>query len=206
MCCFLIWLDEEDADIVEEEDVDTWLLAVECPIMFFISAIEFCISPRPCLMAAAELDELEEDCFEEEEEEDKDDEAVRDEDMRRCVEDVLAIRDVVDVELVEDTLLLELVLLLRSSCAAELVIAVDAVPAEASDDEDDAFDDPNRPRVGGVGGPIIVPPGLPVSAARSDISRRGNRNCDRRVATDGPDRLMTISLMLLVGVVEVAGT
>lgn len=109
MCCFLIWLD--DADIVEEEDVDTWLLAVECPIMFFISAIEFCISPRPCLMAAAELDELEleEDCFEEDEDED----AVRDEDMRRCVEDVLAIRDVV-VELVEDTLLLELVLLLRS--------------------------------------------------------------------------------------------
>lgn len=177
MCCFLIWLDEDDADIVE--DVDTWLLAllVVWPIIFFISAIEFCISPSPCLMAAAELDELELelDCFEED--------AVREEDMRRCVEDVLAIRDVV-VLLVEDTLLLELLLLLlRSSCAVELVIAaaaVEAVPAEvlllASDDEDDAFDEPNRPRVGGVDGPIIVPPGLPVSGASSDISRRGNRN------------------------------
>lgn len=107
MCCFLIWLDEDDADIVEELDVDTWALLLVCPIMFFISAIEFCISPRPCLMAAAELDELElEDCFEEED-------AVSEEDMRRCVEDVLAIRDVV-VELDEDTLLLELLLLLRS--------------------------------------------------------------------------------------------
>lgn len=180
MCCFLIWLDEDDADIVEDEDVDvdTWLLAllVVWPIIFFISAIEFCISPSPCLMAAAELVELELelDCFED---------AVREEDMRRCVEDVLAIRDVV-VLLVEDTLLLELLLLLlRSSCAVEVVIAaaaVEAVPAEvlllASDDEDDAFDEPNRPRVGGVDGPIIVPPGLPVSGASSDISRRGNRN------------------------------
>lgn len=26
MCCFLIWLDEDDADIVEEDDVDTWAL------------------------------------------------------------------------------------------------------------------------------------------------------------------------------------
>lgn len=74
MMCFLIWLDEDDEDIVEEDvEVDTWLLAllVVWPIMFFISAIEFCISPRFCLMAAAELDE---DCFE-------DDEEVSEEDM-----------------------------------------------------------------------------------------------------------------------------
>lgn len=200
---FLIWLDEDDADMVEEEDVDTcWvvaLLLLLLAIMFFISAIEFCISPRHCLMSTAELD-VELDCFEEEDEED--DEDLMAEDMRRCVEDVLAIRAVVVEELLvdEDTCLLLELLLFRSSCAAEVLIAVvpEVLPL-ANDDDDDAFEEPNRlwQRVGGVGGPII-PVLLPVSVARSDISRRGNRNCDRRVATDGPERLMTILSVLLL--------
>lgn len=104
--------------MVEEEDVvDTcWLaLLVLLATMFLISAIEFCISPRLRLMSTAALD-VELDCFEEEEEEDVEDEDWRAEDMRRWVEDVLAIRDVCVDELLEDEdtcLLLEL-LLLRS--------------------------------------------------------------------------------------------
>lgn len=91
-------------DIVDE-DVDTWE-ALLWPIMFFISAIEFCISPRPCLTAAAdELDDedLEDDDVEEDE---------REEDISRWVDDVLAIRDVVvlDEEDTFELLLLELLL------------------------------------------------------------------------------------------------
>lgn len=203
--------------MVEEEDVvDTCCEALleVLATMFLISAIEFCISPRLRLMStAAELD-VELDCFEEED--DEEDEDWRAEDMRRCVEEVLAIRDVVVEELLlddEDTCLLLELLLLRSSCAAEAVIALVPTTAAvllplANDDEDDAFDEPNRlwpARVGGVGGPINPVPVLlllPVSEARSDISRRGNRNCDRRVATDGPERLMTILLLLL----DIAGS
>lgn len=191
--------------MVEEEDVvDTcWLaLLVLLATMFLISAIEFCISPRLRLMSTAALD-VELDCFEEEDVEDEDDDW-RAEDMRRWVEDVLAIRDVCVDELLddEDTCLLLELLLLRSSCAAEAVIAEVPTTAAllllplANDDDEDAFDEPNRlwpARVGGVGGPIIpVPAVVLLSEARSDISRRGNRNCDRRVATDGPERLMTI--------------
>lgn len=184
--------------------MDTCWVALLLATMFLISAIEFCISPRLRLMStAAELLDVELDCFEEEEDDDED-EDWRAEDMRRCVEDVLAIRDVVVEELLlledEDTCLLLELLLLRSSCAAEAVIAAVLLPL-ANDDEDDALDEPNRlwpARVGGVGGPISpVLLLLPVSEARSDISRRGNRNCDRRVATDGPERLMTIVLLLL---------
>lgn len=169
--------------MVEEEDVvDTcWVaLLLVLATMFLISAIEFCISPRLRLMSTAELLDVELDCFEEDE--DEEDEDCRAEDMRRCVEDVLAIRDVVVEELLddEDTCLLLELLLLRSSCAAEVVIAlVPTTAAEllplASDDEDDAFDEPNRlwpARVGGVGGPISPVPVLlllPVSEARSDI-------------------------------------
>lgn len=192
--------------VEEEEDVvDTCWVALLLATMFLISAIEFCISPRLRLMStAAEVLDVELDCFEEEEEDDEEDEDWRAEDMRRCVEDVLAIRDVVVEELLllddEDTCLLLELLLLRSSCAAEAVIAAVLLPL-ANDDEDDALDEPNRlwpARVGGVGGPISpVLLLLPVSEARSDISRRGNRNCDRRVATDGPERLMTIVLLLL---------
>lgn len=209
---FLIWLDEDDADMVEEEDVvDTCWVALLLATMFLISAIEFCISPRLRLMStAAELLDVELDCFEEEEEEDEEDEDWRAEDMRRCVEDVLAIReDVVVEELLlddEDTCLLLELLLLRSSCAAEAVIGAVLLPLASDDDEDDAFDEPNKlwpARVGGVGGPISpVLLLLPVSEARSDISRRGNRNCDRRVATDGPERLMTILLLML----DIAGS
>lgn len=101
--------------MVEEEDVvDTcWVaLLVVLATMFLISAIEFCISPRLRLMSTAELLDVELDCFEDEEDED-----CRAEDMRRCVEDVLAIRDVVVEELLlddEDTCLLLELLLLRS--------------------------------------------------------------------------------------------
>lgn len=191
--------------VEEEEDVvDTCWVALLLATMFLISAIEFCISPRLRLMStAAELLDVELDCFEEEED-DEEDEDWRAEDIRRCVEDVFAIRDVVVEELLllddEDTCLLLELLLLRSSCAAEAVIAAVLLPL-ANDDEDDALDEPNRlwpARVGGVGGPISpVLLLLPVSEARSDISRRGNRNCDRSVATDGPERLMTIVLLLL---------
>lgn len=118
---FLIWLDEDDADMVEEEDVvDTCCeaLLLVLATMFLISAIEFCISPRLRLMStAAELLDVELDCFEEEEEDDEEDDDWRAEDMRRCVEDVLAIRDVVVEELLlddEDTCLLLELLLLRS--------------------------------------------------------------------------------------------
>lgn len=197
--------------MVEEEDVvDTcWLaLLVLLATMFLISAIEFCISPRLRLMSTAALD-VELDCFEEEDVEDEDDDW-RAEDMRRWVEDVLAIRDVCVDELLddEDTCLLLELLLLRSSCAAEAVIAEVPTTAAllllplANDDDEDAFDEPNRlwpARVGGVGGPIIpVPAVVLLSEARSDISRRGNRNCDRRVATDGPERLMTIFFDVVV--------
>lgn len=112
---FLIWLDEDDADMLDEVDVvDTcWVVAllVVLATMFLISAIEFCISPRLRLMSTAALD-VELDCFEEEE--DVEEEDCRADDMRRCVEDVLAIRDVVVEELDEDTCLLLELLLLRS--------------------------------------------------------------------------------------------
>lgn len=41
---------------------------------------------------------------------------------------------------------------------------------------------------------------LPVSA-RSDISRRGNRNCDLSAATDGLDRLMTMVSLAFEGMI-----
>lgn len=85
--------DDEDVDV----DVDI-CEALLWPSMFFISAIEFCISPRPCLTAAAEVDaDLE----------DEDDE----DDISRCVDEVLAIFDVVVVLLLNEEDTLELLLL-----------------------------------------------------------------------------------------------
>lgn len=113
----------------EDVDVDVEICeALLWPSMFFISAIVFCISPRPCLTASAEVDaDLE----------DEDDEDV----IRRC--EVLAILDVV-VVLTEDTL--ELLLLeaaFRNSCD-ELMLALDMIepvvdPVTPSDDDDDAL-------------------------------------------------------------------
>lgn len=91
--------DDEDVDV----DVDI-CEALLWPIMFFISAIEFCISPRPCL-TAADL-------------EDEDDEDV----IRRCVDEVLAILDVVVLLLLDEEDTLELLLLEAAfkSCKVEV--------------------------------------------------------------------------------------
>lgn len=86
---------EDDEDVEVEVEICEALL---WPSMFFISAIEFCISSRPCLTAAAEVDaDLE----------DEDDEDV----ISRCVDEVLAILDVVVVLLLDEEDTLELLLL-----------------------------------------------------------------------------------------------
>lgn len=61
--------------VEEEEDVvDTCWVALLLATMFLISAIEFCISPRLRLMStAAELLDVELDCFEEEDDEEDED-------------------------------------------------------------------------------------------------------------------------------------
>lgn len=102
---FFIWLvdDDDSEDVILEDDEDVEVEVEICeallwPSMFFISAIEFCISPRPCLTAAAEVDaDLE----------DEDDEDV----INRCVDEVLAILDVVVVLLLDEEDTLELLLL-----------------------------------------------------------------------------------------------
>lgn len=86
---------EDDEEVEVEVEICEALL---WPSMFFISAIEFCISSRPCLTAAAEVDaDLE----------DEDDEDV----ISRCVDEVLAILDVVVVLLLDEEDTLELLLL-----------------------------------------------------------------------------------------------
>lgn len=179
---------------VDDEDVEVEICdeALAWPSMVFISAIEFCISSRSCLTAlAADDDEAD---FEEEEDE-------REDDINRCVEEVLAILDVVVVVLLVDEDTLELLLLLeaefRSSCdelmpALASIAPVVVVGPPPADDTAAAALVLNRlwPRrwavaagTVAVGVPLAVMLLLSVSA-KSDISRRGNRNCDLSVAID----------------------
>lgn len=103
---FFIWLvDDNDSDDVileDDEDVDVEICeALLWPSMFFfISAIVFCISPRPCLTASAEVVAALED---------EDDEDV----ISRCVDEALAIwtLDVLVVLLLDEEVTLELLLL-----------------------------------------------------------------------------------------------
>lgn len=64
--------DVEDVDVEEVEICDLW------PSMFFMSAMEFCISPRSRLTASADDDVAEEEAVFDEDEEDE-----RDEDINR---------------------------------------------------------------------------------------------------------------------------
>lgn len=181
---------------VDDEDVEVEICCDEAlawPSMVFISAMEFCISSRSCLTAlAADDDEAD---FEEEEDE-------REDDINRCVEEVLAILDVVVVVLLVDEDTLELLLLLeaefRSSCdevipaLASIAPVVVVGPPPADDAATAAALALNRlwPRRWAVAaGTVVV--GVPLAvmlllsvSAKSDISRRGNRNCDLSVAID----------------------
>lgn len=87
---------EDDEDV----DVAIWEALLWPSMFFFISAIVFCISPRPCLTASAEVVAALED---------EDDEDV----ISRWVDDVLAIwtLDVLVVLLLDDEDTLELLLL-----------------------------------------------------------------------------------------------
>lgn len=93
--------DSEDVVLEDDEHVDVDVEICEAllwPTMFSISAIEFFISPRSCLTAAAEVDvDLE----------DEDDKDV----VSRCVDKVLAIFEVVIVLLFVEDDTLELLLL-----------------------------------------------------------------------------------------------
>lgn len=153
-------------DLIDELEVVVdrfWvvlLLLLLWPIMFFISAIELCISPSPCLTAAAAVVLL-----------------LLDEDVRddmRCVEEELFSTCFVEV-LVEDVdddsleLLLLLRLLLSSSCDVVIELASDPDVLDAS--EPPAVEVANRLcRVGSVGEPV---------SAMSDIFLFGKKNCDR---------------------------
>lgn len=181
---------------VEDDDVEVEICdeALAWPSMFFISAIEFCISPRSCLTAAADDDDADDEAHFDDEEEEED---VREEDINRCVEEVLAILDVVVVLLLVDEDTLELLLLVdaefSNSCdevmfALASIVPVVVKPAAAVPADDGALELnklwPMRCAVptGTVGVPLTAML-LPVSA-KSDISRRGNKNCDLSVAID----------------------
>lgn len=188
----------EDVD-VEDDDVVIWDEPLALLSMFFISAMELLISPRSCLMAS--VDEVVAD-----EEAD-----LEEEDIERWVADVsqAILHDALVVLLLVDEDVLELLVLLevafRSSCDEEMLalesippvdIVVVAVvdPAVAVAADDDALDElkklcPRRRAVdaGIVGVPLAVIAVLllPSVSAKSDISRRGNRNCDLSFAMDG---------------------
>lgn len=179
----------EDVD-VEDDDVVIWDEPLALLSMFFISAMELLISPRSCLMAS--VDEVvadEEADFEEE-------------DIERCVADVsqaiLHDDEVVLLDVDEDVL--ELLVLLevafRSSCD-EVMLALESIAPEdvvvepaapAADDDELKRLCPRRRAVdaGIVGVPLAaIVVLLPSVSAKSDISRRGNRNCDLSFAMDG---------------------
>lgn len=181
---------------VEDDDVEVEICdeVLAWPSMFFISAIEFCISPRSCLTAAADDAVADDEAdFDDEEEED-----VREEDINRCVEEVLAILDVVVVVLLVEEDTLELLLLVDaefSNSCDELMFALASIvpvvvkPAAAAVPADDGALVLNKlwpmrcaVPTGTVGVPLDAML-LPVSA-KSDISRRGNKNCDLSVAID----------------------